>query len=88
LGSSQIPKSVTASQTVKVGHTIVKAVYVTKSGASGSKAEFRDGTLDTDLIVFTVEGEAVQSLPNIDGRFANGVRVTVTTGGSYLVVYE
>lgn len=81
-------KSVTIDVIIKGKQGIVKAVYVTKSGAAGSLLNLRDGVLVTDPIVITIEGEAVQNLPFINKTFPNGIFADVVVGGSYLVVFE
>ena len=85
---SYIPKNITASTTIKPAHGIVRAIYCIKAGAAGSKVEIRDGTLDTDPVVFYLLGENINSASRVNARCGTGVRATVTTGGEYLIVYE
>jgi len=81
-------RSVTADLLLKNGHGIVKAVYVTKSGAGGSLLNLRDGTTVAAPIILTIEGEGVQQLPYLNKPFSTGIFADHVVGGSYLVVWE
>lgn len=80
--------SVTADVLLKKGHAVLKAVYVTKSGAAGSLINLRDGTTAAGPIILTIEGEAVHQVPFINKPFTTGLFADHVTGGSYLVVWE
>lgn len=89
-GSQHNTKSLAGAQTTLIasGQRKIIAIYVTKAGAAGSLLNIRNGTTNAAAIEFTVEGEAVLSLPILNRTLGAGLYAEVITGGSYLIVYE
>ena len=82
-------KDIAASGTVKAGHGVMVAVYVTKAGASGDKLVFHNGTDATGVVEFTVYGEGIQHVQDIFRRFEAGIYVAATgSTAKYIVVYK
>jgi len=82
-------KDVSADVLVKGNHGVIVAVHVTKVGASGDKIELRNGTSTSDTLEFTVFGESIQNVQDINRRFESGIYADVTgTTARYLIVYK
>ena len=82
-------KDIAASGTVKAGHGVMVAVYVTKAGASGDKVVFHNGDANSDPVEFTVYGEGYQNIEDIYRRFEDGIFAEVTgSTAKYLVVFK
>ena len=78
----------TSDVIVKGNHGVVVGVKVIKSGNSGSKVLLRNGTTDSDPIEFTVYGEDVQDLGNLNRRFEAGIFADVTGTAEYLIIFK
>jgi TRAP-type mannitol/chloroaromatic compound transport system substrate-binding protein len=82
-------KDIAASGTVKAGHGVIVAVYVTKAGASGDKLVFHNGVDASGAVEFTVYGEGIQHVQDVFRRFENGIYVVATgTTAKYIIVYK
>ena len=73
---------------IKGGHGVIVAVKVMKAGSSGAKIELRNGTTVSAGIEFTVFGENVQDLGNINRRFEAGIYADVTGTAEYLIIFK
>ena len=80
--------NINADGVVKGGHGVVVGVKVMKAGATGAKIDLRNGTAGTDPIEFTVFGENVQDLGNINRRFEDGIYADVTGSAEYLIIFK
>mgnify|MGYP005632573727 CR=1 FL=1 len=81
--------TVSADTTIKGAHGVVVAVHVTKAGASGDKLVLRNGTSNSDTIEFTVFGEGIQNVQDINRRFESGIRADITgSTAEYIVIYK
>ena len=80
------------STTVKTGHSIIKAIYVTVPG--DIIYTIRDGTGDTDPVVATLDLTSATFppilMPYVNHPVSDGIRVQVVSGttGGILVVFE
>jgi len=81
-------KSFNADTAIKGAHGVVVAVYVTKSGSSGSKCIFKNGTSGSGTTEFTVFGEDVQGVFNVNRRFESGIFADITGSAEYTVVFK
>ena len=82
-------KDIAASGTVKAGHGVMVAVYVTKAGASGDKLVFHNGVDASATVEFTVYGEGVQHVQDVFRRFEAGIYAEVTgSTAKYIIVYK
>jgi len=76
------------SAQIKGGHGVIVGVHVTKAGASGDKVIFKNGG-SGGVTEFTVFGESVQNIQDINRRFEDGIYATVTgTTAKYLIVFK
>ncbi len=73
---------------IKGAHGVIVAVKVMKAGSSGAKIELRNGTVIGADIEFTVFGENVQDLGNINRRFEAGIYADVTGSAEYLIIFK
>lgn len=80
--------NVNSDTLVKGGHGVIVAVKVMKAGASGAKIELRNGTTGSADVEFTVFGEDVQDLGNINRRFEEGIYADVTGSAEYLIIFK
>lgn len=81
--------TVNSDTTIKGDHGVIVSVHVTKAGASGDKIVLRNGTSNSDIIEFTVFGEAIQNIQEINRRFESGIRADITgSTAQYLVVFK
>ena len=82
-------KDISASGTVKAGHGVMVAVYVTKAGASGDKVVFHNGADSSATAEFTVYGEGIQHVQDVFRRFEAGIYAEVTgTTARYITVFK
>jgi hypothetical protein len=80
--------NVNSDTLIKGAHGVIVAVKVMKSGASGAKIELKNGTVTGASVEFTVFGEDVQDLGNINRRFENGIYADVTGSAEYLIIFK
>lgn len=79
---------ITTSAIIKGGHGVIVSVHVSKVGASGDKVIFKNGG-SSGTTEFTVYGESIQNIQDINRRFEEGIYATVTgTTAKYLIVYK
>ena len=80
--------NVNSDTLVKGAHGVIVGVKVMKSGTSGSKIDLRNGTTGSADIEFTVYGETVQDLGNINRRFESGIYADITGDAEYLIIFK
>jgi hypothetical protein len=80
--------NVNSDTLVKGGHGVIVAVKVMKAGSSGAKIQLRNGTVIGADVEFTVFGENVQDLGNINRRFEEGIYADVTGSAEYLIIFK
>ena len=80
--------NINADAIVKGNHRVIVGVKVIKSGSSGAKLVLRNGTLVSSPIEFTVFGEDVQDLGNLNRRFEAGIFADVTGSAEYLMIFK
>ena len=82
-------KDVAGTSTVKAGHGVIVAVYVTKAGASGDKIVFHNGVDASAPAEFSVYGEGIQHVQDVFRRFEAGIYAEVTgTTARYITVFK
>jgi len=82
-------KDISASGTVKAGHGVMVAVYVTKAGAAGDKVVFHNGADASAPAEFSVYGEGIQHVQDVFRRFEAGIYAEVTgTTARYITVFK
>ena len=82
-------KYISASGSVKGGHGVVVGVHVTKSGSSGDKVVLHNGTSNSCVAEFTVNGESIQNIQDLNRRFESGIYAEITgSTARYLVVFK
>ena len=80
--------NVNSDTLVKGGYGVIVAVKVMKAGSSGAKIQLRNGTVIGADVEFTVFGENVQDLGNINRRFEEGIYADVTGSAEYLIIFK
>lgn len=80
--------NVNSDTLVKGNHGVVVGVKVIKSGGSGAKVILRNGTSGSAAAEFTVFGEDVQDLGNLNRRFEAGIFADVTGTAEYLIIFK
>ena len=80
--------NVNSDGVVKGAHGVIVGVKVTKAGTSGSKIELKNGIVTGAAVEFTVYGEAVQDLGDINRRFEAGIYADITGDAEYLIIFK
>lgn len=80
--------NVNADTLVKGSHGVVVSVHVSKVGASGAKVVLKNGTDANGVEEFTVFGEGIQNIQQINRRFENGIFADVTGAAEYVIVFK
>lgn len=81
-------KSFNADTTIKGNHGVVVSVYVSKTGSSGSKCVFKNGTTSSGSEEFTIFSEQQGSYVGINRRFEDGIFADITGNAEYTVVFK
>lgn len=82
-------KYISASGSVKGDHGVVVGVHVTKSGSSGDKVVLHNGTSNSGVAEFTVNGESIQNIQDLNRRFESGIYAEITgSTARYLVIFK
>ena len=82
-------KYISASGSVKDGHGVVVGVHVTKLGSSGDKVVLHNGTSNSGVAEFTVNGESIQNIQDLNRRFESGIYAEITgSTARYLVIFK
>jgi len=77
-----------SSTQIKASHGVIVGVHVTKAGSSGDKVVFKNGGSSGDT-EFTVYGESIQNVQDINRRFESGIYATITgSTARYLVIFK
>ena len=64
------------------------AVYVSKTGSSGSKCIFKNGTSTSGATEFTIFSEQQGTYVGINRRFEDGIFADITGNAEYTVVFK
>ncbi len=82
--------TVNSDTLIKGAHGVIVSIHVTKAGASGDKLQLRNGTLVSSTpIEFTVFGENIQNVQDINRRFEEGIFADVTgSTAEYIIVFK
>jgi len=80
--------SFNANTQAKAGHGVIVALYCTKAGSSGAKLEVINGIGAGAPVEFSIHGEAVQSVFNINRRLEDGIMFKVTGAAEWLAVFK
>ena len=81
-------KSFNSDTTIKGDHGVVVSVYVTKTGGSGSKCIFKNGTSSSGTTEFTIFAESQGTYVGINRRFEDGIFADVTGSAEFTVVFK
>jgi len=80
--------SFNADTVIKGNHGVIVSVYVTKTGSSGSKCIFKNGTTTSGTAEFTIFSEQQGTYVGINRRFEAGIFADITGDAEYTVVYK
>ncbi len=80
--------SFNADTTIKGAHGVIVSVYVTKTGSSGSKCIFKNGTSGSGATEFTIFSENQGTYVGINRRFEDGIFADITGNAEYTVVFK
>jgi hypothetical protein len=80
--------SFNADTTIKGNHGVIVSVYVSKSGSSGSKCIFKNGTSTSGGAEFTIFSEEQGTYVGINRRFEDGIFADITGNAEYTVVFK
>ena len=81
-------KSFNVDTIIKGNHGVVVSVYVTKTGSSGSKVVFHNGTTALGATEFTIFSEQQGTYVGINRRFEDGIFADITGSAEYTVVFK
>jgi hypothetical protein len=81
-------KSFNADTIIKGNHGVIVSVYVSKSGSSGSKVVFKNGTTSSGATEFTIFSEEQGTYVGINRRFEDGIFADITGTAEYTVVFK
>ena len=81
-------KSFNSDTTIKGDHGGVVSVYVTKTGGSGAKCIFKNGTSGSGATEFTIFAESQGTYVGINRRFEDGIYADVTGSAEFTVVFK
>tara|TARA_R110000824_G_scaffold45299_1_gene131101 strand:+ start:1161 stop:1430 length:270 start_codon:yes stop_codon:yes gene_type:complete len=80
--------SFNADTVIKGNHGVVVSVYVSKTGSSGSKCVFKNGTSGSGVTEFTIFSEQQGTYVGINRRFESGIFADITGSAEYTVVFK
>ena len=80
--------SFNADTTIKGAHGVIVSVYVTKSGSSGAKCIFKNGTSGSGTAEFTIFSEEQGTYVGINRRFEDGIFADITGNAEFTVVFK
>ena len=80
--------SFNADTVVKAAHGVIVNVYVSKTGSSGSKCIFKNGTSGSGTTEFTIFSENQGTNVGINRRFEDGIFADITGNAEYTVVFK
>ena len=81
-------KSFNADTLIKGAHGVIVNVYVSKTGTSGSKCIFKNGTSASGTEEFTIFSEQQGTYVAINRRFEDGIFADITGDAEYTVVFK
>jgi len=73
---------------VKGTHGVVVSVHVSKVGGTGDNLILKNGTSGAAAAEFTVFGEGIQNIQDINRRFENGIFADITGTAEYIIVFK
>lgn len=80
--------SFNSDTTIKGDHGVIVNVYVSKTGSSGSKCVFKNGTTSSGTTEFTIFAESQGTYVGINRRFEEGIFADITGDAEYTVVFK
>ena len=80
--------SFNADTAIKGAHGVIVNVYVSKTGSSGSKCVFKNGTSSSGSAEFTIFSEQQGTYVGINRRFEDGIFADITGNAEYTVVFK
>jgi hypothetical protein len=80
--------SFNADTAIKGAHGVIVNVYITKTGSSGSKCVFKNGTSSSGAAEFTIFSEQQGTYVGINRRFEDGIFADITGNAEYTVVFK
>jgi hypothetical protein len=80
--------SFNADTAIKGAHGVIVNVYVSKTGSSGSKCVFKNGTSSSGAAEFTIFSEQQGTYVGINRRFEDGIFADITGNAEYTVVFK
>tara|TARA_R100000900_G_scaffold92586_2_gene71924 strand:+ start:653 stop:922 length:270 start_codon:yes stop_codon:yes gene_type:complete len=80
--------SFNSDTTIKGDHGVIVNVYVSKTGSSGSKCIFKNGTSSSGGAEFTIFAEQQGTYVAINRRFEEGIFADITGDAEYTVVFK
>ena len=73
---------------IKGDHGVIVNVYVSKTGSSGAKCIFKNGTTSSGGEEFTIFSESQGTYVGINRRFESGIFADVTGSAEFTVVFK
>ncbi len=80
--------SFNSDTTIKGDHGVIVNVYISKTGSSGSKCIFKNGTSASGATEFTIFSESQGTYVGINRRFEAGIFADITGDAEYTVVFK